>query len=639
MTNPFATPEDLLETRRNYQIPKEKESGDGFFIDEHYKTAIGRVVSEGKIRSTFFICFIFIILLLARVFYLQIIKGETYLAIAEENRIRLEIVPSPRGLFFDKNGQQLVTNQPKFSLVLERSDWEREKFLSFDKLVGLITELGDFITEEVKTVLNDFITNKEIPAVAFELDYEQALKFKIKEEDYKPWRLQISSYRQHLEPEALSGVIGYLGRLTKEEWLVYKDKNYRFIDLVGKSGLEKEYEEILRGEPGYIEYEVNAFGQRVKTMSQKDPIPGADLKLTLDVELTKKLYEELQKETKILNRPKAAAVAIDPNTGGILALVSLPTFNNNFFSNPKSYQKEISNYLIDKNQPLYNRAISGQYPSGSTIKILWALAALEENIINTKTTVLSTGGIRIGQWFYPDWKVGGHGVTNVIKALAESVNTFFYYIVGGYQDFTGLGLDKILIYGQKFGLNQILGIDLPSEAAGFLPTKEWKEETKKERWYIGDTYHVAIGQGDVLVTPLQIANITAAIANGGTIFRPHLVEKAEGEWSNNWVSKPLVLAENLADRNNIDIIKLGLRQTVISGSAQILNNLPVAVAAKTGTAQVGGQESPHAWVTVFAPYENPEIVLTILIENGGEGSSVAVPVVRNVLEWYFSNKR
>ncbi|PIX92231.1 hypothetical protein COZ26_02965, partial [Candidatus Kuenenbacteria bacterium CG_4_10_14_3_um_filter_39_14] len=365
--------------------------------------------------------------------------------------------------------------------------------------------------------------------------------------------------------------------------------------------------------------------------------------LTIDAELQKKLSQSLANAIK--NSPASqagVAIALDPQSGEILSLVSLPGFDNNFFSagiTEDAYQ----NYLTDQRKPLFNRTVAGTYPPGSIFKPLVALAALEQGIINEHKTFLSTGGLQIGDWFFPDWKYGGHGRVNVISAIANSVNTFFYYIGGGYHDFIGLGVQKITDFARQFYLSKTLGIDLPGEAAGFLPSKDWKEKTKQESWYIGDTYHLAIGQGDILVTPLQVASYTAFFANGGTLYQPHLLKEiinADGlkNEHNSINNQEYVLAKNLASDENIDIIRRALRATVTSGSAQSLQSLPVAVAGKTGTAQVGADKESHAWFTGFAPYDSPRIVITILLENGGEGSAVAVPVFKEVVEWYFNEK-
>jgi penicillin-binding protein 2 len=295
--------------------------------------------------------------------------------------------------------------------------------------------------------------------------------------------------------------------------------------------------------------------------------------------------------------------------------------------------------LQDSNRPLFNRVVAGEFPAGSTIKPVMAAAALEEKIINENTTINSNGGIRISEWIFPDWKAGGHGLTNVKKALAESVNTFFYYIGGGYDNFKGLGIDKIVKYFKLFWLGQPTGIDLPSEGTGFVPTPAWKEEAKDEVWYIGDTYHVSIGQGDVSVTPLQVANYTAFFANGGKLYKPHLVKQVLD--SQNQVIKDMpteVLATGFVSPQNIEIVRAGLRQTVLSGSARSLNSLSVPIAGKTGTAQWSTRHQPQAWFTGFAPYDNPQIVVTILVEEGGEGSAAATPIAKEIFDWYFKNR-
>ncbi|MEK7097236.1 MAG: penicillin-binding transpeptidase domain-containing protein, partial [Patescibacteria group bacterium] len=290
--------------------------------------------------------------------------------------------------------------------------------------------------------------------------------------------------------------------------------------------------------------------------------------------------------------------------------------------------------------PLFNRAVSGEYPSGSTIKPVMAAAAFEEGVITEKTSFLSSGGLRIGEWFFPDWKAGGHGVTNVRKAIAESVNTFFYYIGGGFQDFIGLGIERIVKYEKMFGLGSQTGVDLPGEASGFLPSKEWKEKTKNEKWYIGDTYHVAIGQGDLTATPLQIAMFTGFFANNGKIYRPHFVREILDSKDN--PAKEIEedpIRENFISDYNIKVVREGMRQTVTAGSARSLSLLPVEAAGKTGTAQWSSKKDPHAWFTGFAPYDYPQIVFTILIEEGREGSTVAVPIAKEFLEWYFGERQ
>jgi penicillin-binding protein 2 len=284
---------------------------------------------------------------------------------------------------------------------------------------------------------------------------------------------------------------------------------------------------------------------------------------------------------------------------------------------------------------MFPRAVAGEYPSGSTFKPFVAYAALSEGLVDAHSSFVSTGGVRIGQWFFPDWKAGGHGVTDVRKAIAESVNTYFYIIGGGYNDFTGLGVKRIREYAEKFGFGSKMGVDLPSEAPGFLPSKDWKQEAKGERWYVGDTYNLAIGQGDVLVSPLQMATATAKVANGGKDITPRVVEEIDGEPT----APPSVPDIEDLDERAMQIVREGMRRTVTVGSARYLQTVPTPVAGKTGTAQTPGDKPTHAWFTGFGPYEDPNITLAVLVENGGGGSEVAVPLARDIFNWWFENNQ
>jgi len=636
MPNPFLGPDDLLQTKQKYSIRNGATAGDGFFMNKKYSGKIGLNISQKKLTYLFISLIVIFFILIARIFFLQIIKNKEYRLIAEGNRISTEIIPSSRGIFFDRNSNILVSNIPKYSLFLERNFLNLTPYVS-EKLISKISDLTHLTPEEIKEKIKTDENPESNILLSRDVSYTSAMIFKTHPQKYNGLKLQLSPQRAYDNSHALSHTLGYLGKMDSEEWQELKNSGYSFFDFIGKSGLEKQYEKILRGTPGKIKREVNASGEIIKTLSYVEPQAGKNLTLTLDQKLNAKLAEVLTQQTQDLNHPKAAAVALNPNTGEVLALVSLPEYDNNLFSNPQKFNSEINSILQDENQPLFNRVITGEYPSGSTFKLLMAAAALQEKLITEWTQILSVGGITIDVWNFPDWQAGGHGLTNVTKALAQSVNTFFYYIGGGYQDFEGLGLERIRSYAEKFGLNNLLGIDLPNESTGFLPSRTWKQEIKNEPWYIGDTYHLSIGQGDILVTPLQIASLTATIANGGKVYSPHLVKEIYDPIKDKTQTrKPKILHSNFIDSKNVAIVQRGLRQAVTSGSAQGMLSLPVSSAGKTGTAQIGGDANPHAWFTVYAPYENPEIVLTVLIENGGGGEKFALPVAREVLQWYFT---
>ena len=578
---------------------------------------------------------------MARAFYLQAIKGGNYNQIAEGNRIRLSSIKAERGIIYDRYHTPLVANLPNVSLYFIPSDLpsdDQPKRNLSQVLAAIIDKNPD---ELWQTFSQAKAHSYEPVLIAGNLSHEQAIRLKSIEDNLAGIYTTIEPRRDYLEGGGLSHILGYVGKISPAEFAQSVAQNYEINDTLGKDGVELFYEPILKGKNGVQEIEVDALGKTKKILNRTDPQIGASLVLTIDAELQKKLSQSLAAAIKnSATSQTGVAIALDPQSGEILSIVSLPDFDNNFFSAGIA-EDAYQNYLTDQRKPLFNRAIAGTYPPGSTFKPLVALAALEQGIINEQKTFLSTGGLQLDKWFFPDWKYGGHGRVNVISAIANSVNTFFYYIGGGYNDFTGLGVQKITDFARKFYLSKTLGIDLPGEASGFLPSKSWKEETKRESWYIGDTYHLAIGQGDILVTPLQIASYTAFFANGGPLYQPHLLKEiinANGLKSepNSDASQDYILAKNLASAENIDIIRRALRATITSGSAKALQSLPIAVAGKTGTAQVGAGKESHAWFTGFAPYDSPRIVITILLENGGEGSTVAIPVFKDVIAWYFN---
>ncbi|MBI5731803.1 MAG: penicillin-binding protein 2 [Candidatus Magasanikbacteria bacterium] len=612
---------------------------------------LGVAVSSRRVKILGGLILFGLLLLFVRAAHLQLIKGGYYRALAEENRLRYKPILSERGLFFDRNLKQLVTNTPSFNLVFAPQDLPKDQ----EKMADVLEKISSLSGLPVGEVKKQLGLGKKSPlqnvVLVENIDYEKSLRLMLEGAEVPGLNLEQNFIRSYsFSPgvasaatsslptsaqstvSSLSHILGYLGKLSEEEKEFSAD--YLPADNIGKTGLEKSYERILRGVYGERAIEVDAGGKERKVVRIKSPQAGKNLVLSLDMNFQKKLEEILKRELRAAGKTRAAAVALDPRNGEILALVSLPAYDNNLFAQgitAEEYQK----LLIDSDAPLFSRAWSGQYPSGSTIKPLLAAAALDEGIITKQTTVLSTGGLAVDRWFFPDWKAGGHGSTNVVKALAESVNTFFYYLGGGYQNFKGLGLEKMILYLKKFGLGNILGVDLPNEAAGFLPTKEWKESTKGEKWYIGDTYNLSIGQGDLLITPLQLAVATAAIANGGALYRPHLVKTVVDPISGSKEEiAPRLLDRQVVPEIFLATIREGMREAIKSGSALSLADLGIKVAGKTGTAEWSKKHSPHAWFTSFAPFDNPSLVLTILVEEGGEGSGIAASVARAFYRWW-----
>lgn len=572
-------------------------------------------------------------LLLARAVDLQIVRGAQYASLAESNRVRSYTVVPPRGIIYDRFGTTLVQNVPAFVFSMTFADLpkdvaERDRVIArAADLVGVPrTEIDLLLTDAQKSPYDAFTVKKGIP-------YESAMRLAIEASTIPGFALDTSTIRAYpTSALTLSHVLGYTGKISAEDYEARKANGYRAVDEIGKSGLERTQETPLRGTPGKLSVEVDARGRELSVDGKTDPIAGQNLTLTIDLPLQQFIETRLADVLQKLDLPKGIVVAVDPRNGAIRALVSEPTFDSNAFSNgidSDLYQRLIT----DKDQPLFSRAVAGEYPPGSTFKPYVAYGALAEGLVTPHTSFVSTGGVRVGEWFFPDWKAGGHGITDVRKALAWSVNTYFYVVGGGFAEQTGLGVERIAKNAALFGFGAKTGIALPGESDGFLPSKDWKQEVKGERWYVGDTYHLAIGQGDALATPLQVAMANATIGNGGTRFVPHLVEKIGDKPV---APEPVDVALNADD---VQVVREGMRGAVTYGSARFLNSLALPVAGKTGTAQASIDKPTHAWFEGFGPYDNPTLAVVVLVENGGEGSSVAVPIARDIFEWWFANRQ
>ncbi|MSU75292.1 MAG: penicillin-binding protein 2 [Candidatus Magasanikbacteria bacterium] len=611
----------------------------------HTKRFLGNAVSIRRLyafMSIIILCFFFIF---GRLIYLQMLRGTWYREVAEENRLRLSPIPAERGIIYDRFNHELVENVPQFTLTitpenLPRGNRERAE------IVARLSTVSGVSPEEIATLLERYRSSGyERLVLKDNLDYTTALQLYVQNSDLSAVSVDSGMKRQYAETvsttvsgtaplESLGHVLGYVGKLNNEEIIRLHSQGYLLSDSLGKTGLEKTYETILRGIYGRKKIEVNATGKEQTVLAIDPPVPGNNLILTIDARAQGYLEKLIRKSSAQSGHRRIAAVAMDPRNGEILALVNLPTFNNNDFSGGISVA-EYKQYLDDPDHPLFNRVIAGTYPPGSTVKLVVAAAALEEGIIAPETTINSTGGIQTGDHLFKDWLAGGHGSTNVIKAIAWSVNTFFYYVGGGYQNFVGLGVDRLTAYMRRFNIAAITGIDLPGERPGFLPSKQWKKQVKGENWFLGDTYNLSIGEGDLLVTPLQVAVWTAAVANGGKVMQPHIGQRFVNPISH--LVTPISFKEALDTEINpafLAVVRQGMRSCVTLGSCQKLKLLPFATGGKTGTAQWNHNKPNHAWFTSFAPYDQPQIVVTVLVEEGGEGSVSALPIARDFLAWW-----
>ena len=613
------------------------QQGDTFFSHESSSLWLGRAVSSFKVYVIFFAILFLFFILFTRVGYLQLIKGENYYGIAEGNRLKTEYLPADRGIIFDRWHSPLVENVAAFSVYFHTN-----KFFGSKEDVNQLTEIMSNLSLDKKSPLLISVeqlleSKKQTPILIKEnLSYETALELMIVSKKFNCLEVVIDPYRNYLGSDVNAHLLGYTSRISDKDKEEYLNNSYQLFERIGRTGLEEYYESELRGEPGRQSIEVDSFGQQRNVINEQASIPGKNLVLSIDNGLQEEIFKILQ---RTLSTKAVAIVALDPNSGKVRALISWPSFDHNAFGQTlaqQDYEAIINNPL----KPLFNRTISGEYPSGSTIKLIVGAAALDEGLISRYSQIYSSGGVWYDKWFFPDWKAGGHGSTDINKAIAESVNTFFYYLaLEDFDGHKGLGLDKMLKYFSDVGLNQTLGIDIYGEQTGFLPSIEWKKEVKDEVWFPGDTLHLVIGQGDILVTPLQVASYTSIVANRGTLYQPQLVEEIiDPITSDVQIIEPKILKRRIFKKANLDIIADGMRSGVLMGSARNLAGNILEIAGKTGTAQVSGNQEPHAWFTSFAPFKNPELVLTILIENG-ETSDNAVHLARDIWQWYLENRK
>lgn len=582
--------------------------------------------------------------LLFSAFTFQISRGDEFFSQAQENRFLVRSVLPPRGIIYDHTGQLLVENVPSFGLMFEKSAF-REKSGNLDDLLSALSVLlkkdKDFFFEL------GFPENNVLDRLPSRILITQDLKsedvFSLAPRlDSLPGLTLVESYRRRYPaPYALSHLLGFVGKVSAEELRI--DPALYREDFIGKSGIEGFYDALLRGRGGRKIVEVDAGGHEGRVRFVEEPQEGTQLTLTIDRALQEKIYDVVMHYTG--GTKGASVVAVDPQSGAVRALLSFPGFDSNQFSATLS-KKEFEEITKNPLRPMFNRAIGGEFPSGSTIKPLIAAAALEERLVDPQKKIYDEGFIEIPNPYHPgeravfrDWRV--HGWINFYDAIAWSANVYFYMIGGGYKDQQGLGIERIKKYASAFGLGAKLGIDLPGEKSGLIPDPSIKAalEPQDSTWRIGDTYNVSIGQGGVKVTPLQMAMMTAVVANGGTLYQPYLLARTRN--LNNGEEHeiaPHVTREHVVSEESLLQVRKGMRQTVTAGTAGLLANVPAAVAAKTGTAQAGSG-LPHAWVSIFAPFDNPKIAMVVMVEHAGEGSTVAVPITREILEWYFSKPR
>ena len=557
-----------------------------------------------------FFAALFVVLSL-RLFYLQIIKGDYFTGLSDQQHTNIVIERAPRGEIYGSKGEVIVKNKSSFVVLYYPFSESRIP--------------GPEIADKLEEILNKEINAKiggghKIVKLIDKLSRNELFKVQEKRLSIPSIAVLEETSRDRVYPEAMSHMTGYLSDVSPDELENIEDEGYKSGDLIGRGGLEQQYDLDLRGQDGGWRIEVDALGHQTKMLQYIPSVKGSSLHTTIDTELQKTAYDALRRSSS----GKGAVVIIDPRNGAVRALVSVPAFNPDF-----SKSSEFSKYLRNEDLPLFNRALQATYPPGSVFKIITFVSGVSENIVDPQDTYVCKGKFTLGNKDYACWLATGHGRISLVSAMANSCDVYFYNI--------GVKIGQKLLekYSRMFRIGQKTGIDLPSEKKGLLPTPEWKKKKQKIKWFQGDTVNMSVGQGLLLVTPLQIASIMSAVANGGTIYKPYTVEKiVDPDGNAVFEHEPEINGKIELTDPAWKLIRKALEEVVKNGTAKACYFPNLKVAGKTGTAQNPLGED-HAWFASYAPSENPEIAVAIIVENGGSGGHEAVPVARAIYEQYF----
>jgi penicillin-binding protein 2 len=591
-----------------------------------------------RITTTFVSVVVLFLILVVRFYDLQVVHYDDYVTRAESNRIQVQPVPPNRGLIFDRNGVLLAENRPSYTLSIVR---ERVPNLdaTLQQIAGLISVSEDDLENFRKALAQRRRPHESVP-LRYHLTEEEIARIAVNEYALEGVEVEAQLVRYYPHGELFAHTIGYVGRISERELGGFDDEAYRRYSgtySIGKSGIERFYEDQLLGEVGTQHVEVNAHGRVLRTLERIDPAPGADMHLFVDIQLQRTAAEALQGR-------RGAVVAIEVATGGVLAFVSTPSYDPNLFVTGISH-KNYQDLNESPDLPLFNRAIQGQYPPGSTLKPMLGLGALESGVITPQWRIRDPGFFQLDDSIhkYRDWKKYGHGnQVDLHQAIVESCDTYFYSLA------SRMGIDRLHPVGAAFGLGEKSGIDIPSERAGIWPSRIWKQAVRGLPWFPGDSLNVSIGQGDVLATPLQLAVLATGLADRGVIRGPQLVERVNGV-KLDVPERPVLRARP----ENWDMIAAAMQGVVHSprGTAKVIaKGAPFHMAGKTGTAQVIGiaqdakydrdkineRNRDHALFIAYAPAENPQIAVAVVVENGEHGSSAAAPVARSVFDTWFA---
>ncbi|MBN2654652.1 MAG: penicillin-binding protein 2 [Nitrospirae bacterium] len=575
---------------------------------------------EKRIKIATWVVIAIFVLLGVRIWHLQIINGDKYRLMSENNRLRIIKTPAPRGIIFDRNNIPLVKNIPVFSVSINP-----ENISLIDR--GALAEILAISVDEINDKFDKKDNSSFVPIKLKQgLGFVEVSKIEARKSDFPGLFVETEIGREYIYGKTGGHVIGYLGKITPDQIKNPELKNFPPDALIGQWGIEALYDSSLRGTPGERIIEVDAIGRELRLVQHRQAVKGNDIILSIDINIQHAVEESFGEKAGSL-------VAVKPSTGEILALESLPSFDPNLFASGVM-SADWRALIEDKKKPMLNRALQSQYPPGSTFKIITAIAALEEKVITPEAKVYCSGGISFGKWTFGCWKKGGHGSVNLHKALVESCDVYFYEV--GKR----LGIDRIHKYATSLGLGQPTGVSLYpiKERSGLIPSTIWKKEKRKQQWYLGETYNASIGQGYVTTTPVQMAVMLASVLNGGNVYTPTFIKDA---------TPNLVRSFKISDATS-RLVKEALSGVVneAGGTARSAHSSITIIGGKTGTAQVvskgkeaGGRFNDHAWFVAFAPVENPEIAMTVFVEHGGHGGATAAPIAKKAIEAYFKKPK
>ena len=592
-----------------------------------------RTLPEFRRRIRLFALFVLVVFafLTYRLWVLQILQGKRYTVMSEHNRIRLERIPAVRGMVFDRKNRLLINSRPSFDLQYVPGETGAQEN-TLRRLAKMVDGDGQRFLEAVRR-------GKAGQGVTLirDADWPLVVAVETHQLDLPGVRVSVRARRSYLTDDVTAHVLGYLGEINAGQLRQLRRKGYRRGDEIGQAGVEKSWERHLAGRSGGEKVEVDATGQKIRVIDRLKATPGHNVVLTLDKELQQVAYDALKGK-------EGAIVVMEVDTGAVLALVSSPAFDPNSFARGMT-SGEWRQLTDDEETPLHNRALQGQFPPGSAFKILPALAALQEGVISPDQPLFCNGSYKVGDRVLRDWRKYGHGHIAMHEALVQSCDIYFYQVS------QRLGVDKIARYARRFGFGSPTGISLEGEGPGLVPDRAWKRRRFGTPWYPGETPLVAIGQGFLSVTPLQMASMMATVANGGTVYRPWFVKRVlspDGEVMEEY--GPVRNATVSLKKEDWDMVRRALFDVVHGrrGTGRRARSDIVEIAGKTGTAQVAemrgeavkSEDLPyevrdHAWFVAYAPAQDPEIAVATLVEHGGHGGAMAAPIAKRVIEAYY----